>query len=190
MGAEIAQLGFVVDCNARCQNFGSPQGCAEALRCSRFVIFRVSSAHPQHYNKSIARTIRDCARMMSHSGRCGTVYRGCSTGGLRLIKPPSPPELPPSLDPSLFTPVPGPSPPPRFRGSRPKKTSKSIEHPCACIGTEEFAREARQRSVQSAGNAPRPPRAPSGAPGRRFINTRAFINRRSLVHPPIVIRNP
>jgi hypothetical protein len=106
-------------------------------------------------------------------------------GDLRIITPPSLRELPPISARSLLTTVPGPSPPPRFRGFRPKKPPKSIEHPYAFIRGEKIAREARQQYIQNAGNAHPPPSgplgAPRGAPGGRFINTRAFINRRSLV---------
>jgi hypothetical protein len=60
-----------------------------------------------------------------------------------------------------------------------RKPRKSCENQHALIRTEKIAREARQRSLQHAGSAPRPLRGPPGAPGGRFINTRAFINRRS-----------
>ena len=62
-----------------------------------------------------------------------------------------------------------------------RKSYKSVENQHELIRTEKIAREVRQRSLQNAGIAPRPPRGPPGAPGGRFINTRAFINRRSLV---------
>jgi hypothetical protein len=44
-----------------------------------------------------------------------------------------------------------------------------------------IAREARQRSLQNAGSAPRPPRGSFGASAARFCNAQAFINQGSLV---------
>jgi hypothetical protein len=84
---------------------------------------------------------------------------------------------------------PGPSPSPRFRGSRCENPNNPLKTNMHGFGPKNLRAKRASNLFKMLVGLPALLGAPRGPPGRRFINTRAFIYRRSLVHNTTPSRN-
>jgi hypothetical protein len=76
-----------------------------------------------------------------------------------------------------------------------RKPQQIVEKQYALIRTEKIAREVRQRSLQNAGNAPRPPRDTPGAlgeglltPGLSLTGGRSYMVKHTESHDAFCLR--